>query len=41
MFEKDFAFDLEEGWNSDNMEVIVWVSDANGIVHAAKSKLGE
>ena len=41
VFEKDFAFDLEEGWNSDNMEVIVWVSDANGIVHAAKSKLGE
>ncbi|MEC8835744.1 MAG: Omp28-related outer membrane protein [Bacteroidota bacterium] len=41
VFEKDFAFDLEEGWNSDNKEVIVWVSDANGIVHAAKSKLGE
>ena len=41
VFEKDFAFDIEEGWNSDNMEVIVWVSDANGIVHAAKSKLGE
>ena len=41
VFEKEFAFDLEEGWNSDNMEVIIWVSDANGIVHAAKSKLGE
>ena len=41
VFEKEFAFDLEGGWNSDNMEVIIWVSDANGIVHAAKSKLGE